>query len=130
MKVYIRVIDKDSGRGAWFNDTTYIEDPETGKVILNDRMPQQYLMDGMCIFGKPAYSYDWLRGTPFPSIKAIKKAIKDAKLLASWDGWDVKVELWKDTPSRYVPMKLNRKTNRLQKLDPKKFISPLAKDKN
>ena len=130
MKVYIRVVDKDSGRAAWFNDTTYKEDYDTGKVKLNKGLTQQYLMDGYCIYGKPAYFSDWRRGTPFPTIKSVMQAKKDADLLASWDGWEVKVELWKETTKGFIPVKLNRKTNRLEKLDPKKFVDPEDEDED
>lgn len=63
-------------------------------------------------------------------MRYLKKAIKDADLLASWNGWDVKVELWKETPERFIPVKLNRKTNRLEKLDPKKFVDPEDDDED
>ncbi len=124
MKVYIRVVDKDSGRAAWFNDTRFRENYDTGKVSLNNGPTEQYLMDGWCIYGKPAYFSDWRRGTPFTLMRYLKQAIKDADLMASWDGWDVKVELWKETSRRFVPVKLNRKTGRLENLDPKKFRDP------
>ncbi len=128
MKVYIRVVDKDSGRAAWFNDTTFQEDYDTGKVKINNGPTEQYLMDGWCIYGKPAYFSDWRRGTPFTTIKAVKKAKKDADLMASWNGWDVKVELWKETPKAFIPVKLSRKTGKLEKLDPKKFRYPEDND--
>ena len=129
MKVYIRVIDKYSGRAAWFNDTTFKEDYDTGKVSLNKGPTAKYLMDGWCIYGSPAYFSDWRRGTPFTTINALKRAKKEADVVASWDGWDAKVELWKETPHKFVPVKLNHKTGKLEELDPKKFVDPENPDK-
>lgn len=122
MKVYIRVIDTDFDRAAWYNDTTFQEDYETGRVTLNKGNTEKYLMDGWGIYGT---DHEYRRGTPFTSITYLKKAIKDAKAIASWDGWDVKVELWKETAKGFVPVKLNRITGKLDVLNPAKFVDPL-----
>lgn len=110
---------------SWYNDTTFKEDYDTGKVTVRKNAPtEQYLMYGWCIYGKPAYFSDWLRGTPFTTIEALKRAKKEADIMASWNGWDTKVELWKETSMSFVPVNINRKTNRLENLDPKKFRDP------
>ena len=98
MKIYIRMIEVETGRAAWFNDTDWKEDPDTGKVK-HVYGGEQYFEDGWDIYGKPAYHYDWLRPSPFPNIAALKQGIKDAKRQWSWDGCDTrknkfKLELW------------------------------------
>ena len=125
MKVYIRVIDKNSGRAAWYNDTTFKEDYGTGEVtVRKNAATEQYMVDGWCIYGSPAYFSDWRRGTPFTTIEAVNRAKKEADTMASWNGWETKIELWKETAHKFVPVKLNRKTWRLVNLDSKKFRDP------
>lgn len=98
MKFYIRMIETDSNFAAWYNDTNWEEDPDTGKVRRVGG-GEQYFEDGWDIYGTPAVYSDWLRASPFPDLATLQRGIKDAKRHWNWDGHDTrknkfKIEIW------------------------------------
>lgn len=107
MNFYIRLIPTDSHRAAWFNDDQFKEDPDTDKVTVRKCCNEQFLIDGWDIYGKPAYFYDWLRGSGIPK-KYLKQAVKDAHSLMSWNDGDHKLEIWTFTRGDWHLVKFDR----------------------
>lgn len=96
MEIYVQVHSRDDGSCAWYNET------ET----------ETYLMDGKdlwCIAGPNDYHDDYMRGTPFSTVAKAKRAAREAKDLAQWDGMvDVEVRFWRSVGGDLVLTKFTR----------------------
>lgn len=110
MKIYIRCICKDTGGNpAWYNDTSVKEDYDTGRVKKIRTCAELYMERGWDIYGKPAYFFDWLRGTPATSIAEAKKNAKIAKSLMWDDGYgDSIVQFWMIRNGDYQMVKFEK----------------------
>lgn len=95
MEIYVKTTPTDSlGRTAWFNDTGN----------------EMYLMDGNSLIAESETTGEiYFRGTPFKTIRDAKRAARDAKRQASWDGdGNVKVSFWRIVNDKLVETKFTR----------------------
>lgn len=93
MEIFVKTVDKDCGIVAWYNH--------------HDSNGESYLYDSKDL-ETTAYGEYILAGTPFKSVVAAKKAGKEAKKLASWDGYDVVVSYWRYKSGKLVETKFTR----------------------
>lgn len=80
MEIYIQVCSHDDGSCAWYNETN----------------KEAYLTDGKELWCYDSQYGEYMRGTPFKTIADAKRAAKEAKDLAVWDGMvDIKINFWR-----------------------------------
>lgn len=93
MEIYVRVHSEDDGSVAWWN--------------ANGR--ECYLMDGKELWCYDGPYGDYCRGTPFNTVKKVKKEAREAVNLAGYDGMvDPKATFWRMVSGKLVQTKFTR----------------------
>lgn len=88
MNIFVKVTF--DGGAAWWNE---------------EKNGESYLFDGNDLEATNGFT-DYLRGTPFNTVKAAKAAGRMARDLAIWDGnSDVRVSYWRFVNGRLVETK-------------------------
>ena len=99
MEIYIRVHSDDDGTVAWWNSTEH----------------ESYLIDGKELWCCDSPYGDYCRGTPFHSIKEVKRQAREAVRIAGWDGnVDPKATFWRFVHGKLVQTKFTR-DNKIKK---------------
>lgn len=93
MEIYVQVVGKDDGSSAWYTDTG----------------SEAYLTPGRDLWCLDSPSGDYMRGSAFRTVKAAKRAGREARDLACWDGTsDAEVRYWRYVRGKLVNTRFTR----------------------